>query len=239
MRYKVKLETFEGPLDLLLFLIKKNEIDIYDIPIAVVTKQYLEYLEIIQLFDLESASDFILMAATLMRIKAQMLLPKPAYGEEEEDIEDPRQELVHRLLEYKRFKDVAVDLKDKEDRSLLLYPRGSFKFEENGFEDLMESSDVTLFDLVAAFRTLLVQAKKISVHRVNEINVTLEDRMKYLQSMLAKRAQVRFSELFHRDDDKIVWVVTFMALLELIKRRAVKAVQNRPFEELLLVRLNE
>ncbi len=239
MPYKVKLESFEGPLDLLLFLIKKNEIDIYDIPIAVVTKQYLEYLEIIQLLDLESASDFILMAATLMRIKAKMLLPRPAYGEEEEEIEDPRQELVHRLLEYKRFKDVAVDLKDKEDKSLLLYPRGSFKFEENGFEDLLESSDVTLFDLVAAFRSLLAKAKKVSVHRVREINVTLEDRIEYLQNILAEKAQVRFAELFRRDDDKIVWVVTFIALLELIKRKAIKAIQNRPFEELLLVRLNE
>ena len=238
MPYKVKLETFEGPLDLLLFLIKKNEIDIYDIPIAVVTKQYLEYLEIIQLFDLESASDFILMAATLMRIKAQMLLPKPAYGEEEEDIGDPRQELVHRLLEYKRFKDVAFDLKEKEDKSLQLYPRGSFKFEENGFEDLLQGADVTLFDLVAAFRTLLSQAKKVSVHRVSEINVTLEDRIEYLQRILDKKAHVRFVELFDRDDDKIVWVVTFIALLELIKRRVIKAIQNRPFEELLLVRVN-
>ena len=115
MPYKVKLESFEGPLDLLLFLIKKNELDIYDIPISEITRQYLDYIEIIKLLDIEAAGDFILMAATLMRIKAQTLLPKPEMDEMDE-IEDPRQELVYRLLEYKRFKDVASDLAEKEKR---------------------------------------------------------------------------------------------------------------------------
>jgi segregation and condensation protein A len=238
MPYKVKLETFEGPLDLLLFLIKKNEVDVYDIPIAEITKQYLDYLEIIQLFDLEGASDFILMAATLMRIKAQMLLPKSIFADEEEEIEDPRQELVHRLLEYKRFKDVAIDLREKEGSAQQLYSRGSFKFEEDGFEGLMQGSDVTLFDLVAAFRELLVQSKKVSVHRVRELNVTLEERIEFVQQTIAKRAQLKFRELFHPEDDKIVWVVTFIAILELIKRHIITVAQKKPFEELLLIKLN-
>ena len=130
MPYKVKLESFEGPLDLLLYLIKKNEVDIYDIPISKITRQYLEYIEIIQLLDLEAASDFILMAATLMRIKAQMLLPKPSIEEEVQDVEDPRQELVYRLLEYKRFKDVAAELGEKEEIARKQFPRGGFKFEK-------------------------------------------------------------------------------------------------------------
>src|SRR5512136_2432208 len=140
MAYKVKLESFEGPLDLLLFLIKKNEVDIYNIPVATITQQYLEYLEIIQLLDLESASDFIFMAATLMRIKAQMLLPKPSIDEEDEAVEDPRRELVYRLLEYKRFKDAAMGLAEKEDQARQLYPRGTFAIERAGLEEEMLAS---------------------------------------------------------------------------------------------------
>jgi segregation and condensation protein A len=154
------LESFEGPLDLLLFLIRKNEVDIYNIPIAVITQQFLEYLEIIQLLDLETASDFILMAATLMRIKAQMLLPKPVLEESQEELEDPRQELVFRLLEYKRFKDIAVDLAEKETEARKLFPRGRFLLErEEMEEELLQDSDVTHFDLIGAFRKLLEQSK--------------------------------------------------------------------------------
>jgi len=127
MTYKVKLDTFEGPLDLLLFLIKKNEVDIYDIPVSKITQQFLEYLDIIKLLDIEFASDFILLASTLLRIKAQMLLPKPSIEEDEEVVEDPRQELVYRLLEYKRFKDVAENLSEKEEFARTLYTLGSFK----------------------------------------------------------------------------------------------------------------
>ncbi|MCI0447359.1 segregation/condensation protein A, partial [bacterium] len=125
MPYRVKLEAFEGPLDLLLFLIKKSEVDIYDIPIADITQQYLEYLEIITQLDLEGAGDFILVAATLIRIKAQMLLPKPPLEEGEEE-EDPRAELVRRLLEYQRFKEVAVQMSDLENHQRLLFPRAFF-----------------------------------------------------------------------------------------------------------------
>ncbi|HQG47242.1 MAG TPA: segregation/condensation protein A, partial [bacterium] len=211
MSYKVKLESFEGPLDLLLFLIKKEEVDIYDIPIAKITQQYLQYIEIIQLLDLEAASDFILMAATLMRIKAQMLLPKPDLGEEQAEISDPRQELVQRLLEYKRFKDVAEDLGEKETRSLKQYNRGSYKVEEEILgEEFQASSEVTLFDLVAAFKKIVDQSqKKVTVHRVVEINVTLEECMARILDALDKTPQMAFRELFAPDTDKIVLVVTF------------------------------
>lgn len=239
MSYKVKLESFEGPLDLLLFLIKKEEVDIYNIPIAKITQQYLEYLEIIQLLDLEAASDFILMAATLMRIKAQMLLPKPNLGEEQQEILDPRQELVQRLLEYKRFKDVAEDLGDKEEISAKHYHRGSFKFEEDGLgEDFQPGSEVSLFDLVAAFKVIMDQSKKITVHRVLEINVTLEECIENVRRALSEKPELTFRELFTVDADKLVLIVTFIAVLELIKAREVYAFQEAPFAEIMLRRMD-
>lgn len=239
MPYKVKLESFEGPLDLLLFLIKKNEVDIYNIPIAIITQQYLEYLEIIQLFDLESASDFILMAATLMRIKAQMLLPKPSLEEKEEDIEDPRRELVYRLLEYKRFKDAAQNLGEQEDQARQLYPRGTFAMERAGLdEELMISSEVTLFDLIAAFKKLLEQSKKITVHRIQIINVTVEERIEFIQKLMSDRREIAFSAIFVPQDDKIVWIVTFIAILEMIRQQALRAVQAKPFDDIMLQRIN-
>lgn len=239
MSYKVKLESFEGPLDLLLFLIKKEEVDIYDIPIAKVTQQYLEYLEIIQLLDLEAASDFILLAATLMRIKAQMLLPKPELGEEQLEIMDPRQELVQRLLEYKRFKDVAEDLGDKEELTLKHYRRGNFKVEEQGLaEDFQPGAEVGLFDLVAAFRAIMAQSRKVTVHRVVEINITLESCMAEVLTALDKKPEITFRELFAPDADKLVWVVTFIAILELIKRHDIRAIQDEPFAEIMIRRID-
>ncbi len=239
MPYKIKLEAFEGPLDLLLFLIKKEEIDIYDIPIARITEQFLAYVEIIQLLDLEAASDFILMAATLMRIKAQLLLPRMTQTEEEEEFGDPRQELVARLLEYKRFKEVAEDLSVKEDVASKHYPRGSFKFEEGWDEEFLASSEVTLFDLVAAFRNLVDHTPKITVHEVQLISVTLEERIEYVERIVFERIEVKFHELFLPGEDKIVWIVTFIAILELIRSRTVIARQDKPFAEIYLIKADE
>ncbi len=239
MPYKVKLESFEGPLDLLLYLIKKNEVDIYDIPISNITQQYLGYIEIIKLFDLESASDFILMAATLMRIKAQMLLPKSSIEEEIDDVEDPRQELVYRLLEYKRFKDVAIDLGEKEKVSRTQFPRGAFRYEKNGFDrEYLSSSDVTLFDLVSAFKRIVEQSKKTSIHWVQVLNVTIEERIDFLLQKLDEEDEIKFVELFDLQDDKIVWIVTFIAVLELIKQQIIRASQANPFEEIYIKKLN-
>ena len=235
MTYKVKLESFEGPLDLLLFLIKKNEVDIYDIPVSKITRQYLEYLEIIQLLDIEAASDFILLASTLLRIKAQMLLPKPSIEEEEEVVEDPRQELVYRLLEYKRFKDVANDLSDKEEYARKLYSRGSFKIDRYGFEDeLIERADVSLFDLVSAFKTIVEKNKKVPIHHVVELNVTLEERIEVVVNKIREKGQVKFVDLFDKNEEKIVWIVTFIAILELIKNQVINAIQPETFGEILL-----
>jgi segregation and condensation protein A len=238
MLYKVKLDAFEGPLDLLLFLIKKSEIDVYDIPISEITQQYLDYIEIIQLLDLEAASDFILMAATLMRIKAQMLLPKPDL-EEIEDIEDPRQELVYRLLEYKRFKDVALDLAEKEKEAKLTFQRGSYIFEHKTIEpDFSAISDVTLFDLVAAFRQVVGAKSAEPVHRINEIKVNLEEQIQLVMDTLREKRRVEFTSLFNEADDKLVLIVTFIAILELVKQKNIRASQSDVFGKIIIEYVN-
>ncbi|MBN1541038.1 segregation/condensation protein A, partial [candidate division KSB1 bacterium] len=206
-----------------------------DIPIAGITRQFLEYVEIIQLLDLEAASDFILMAATLMRIKAQMLLPKPEIEPEEEEEIDPRQELVQRLLEYKRFKDVAEQLSDFEDTSRQIYQRGNFRIEDGGSIVDEEASDqVSLFDLIGAFQKVLQQRKKVTIHRVQEIAVSLEERLGYVQKQLQERGELEFSELFLKTDTRMVMIVTFIAILELIKRRVIHAVQEINFAAIKL-----
>jgi len=236
MTYKVKLDTFEGPLDLLLFLIKKNEVDIYDIPVSKITQQFLEYLDIIKLLDIEFASDFILLASTLLRIKAQMLLPKPSIEEDEEVVEDPRQELVYRLLEYKRFKDVAENLSEKEEFARNLYTRGSFKIESPGFADELvdERADISLFDLVTAFKTIVEKNKKVVVHRVRILNVNLEERIEFVISKIKEYGEINFTALFEPTDDKLVWIVTFIAILELVKNQVIMALQSETFGEIIL-----
>ena len=238
MQYKVKLEAFEGPLDLLLFLIKKSEVDVYDIPVADITRQYLEYIEIIKLLDIEAASDFILMAATLMRIKAQMLLPKPEV-QDVEDIEDPRNELVYRLLEYKRFKDIALGLADHEKVARQSFPRGHFKFEHHSRdEQLLANSEVTLFDLVSAFRNVAATRRQVTIHRVEELNVTLEEQIQMVLDAVAKKGEIEFTQLFEKNQEKVVMIVTFIAVLELIKQKNIKAVQTTTFGQIILKRVN-
>ncbi|MDZ7722726.1 MAG: segregation/condensation protein A [candidate division KSB1 bacterium] len=239
MPYKVKLESFEGPLDLLLFLIKKNEVDIYDIPISTITHQYLEYIDIIKMLDIEAAGDFIYMASTLMRIKAQMLLPRPEVEDDLEEVEDPRQELVYRLLDYKRFKKVANDLAEQEKTARHYHPRGHFKFEQGNIQEEIDNiSKVSLYDLISAFKRLSQRREKVTFHRVQELSVNLEERIAHIMSELEKNTTMLFSSLFKESDDKIVWIVTFIAILELIRQKHIQATQNEVFGEIQLVYVN-
>ena len=153
MGYAIKLERFEGPLDLLLHLIQRDEVDIYDIPIANITRQYLEYIELMRMLDLEIAGEFLVMAATLMRIKAKMLLPTPPPGEEEEI--DPRDELVQRLLEYRQFKEASATLKDREERRRLSYERGRVPDDED--TGPLPLAPATLFHLLDALNRVLAR----------------------------------------------------------------------------------
>ena len=215
--YGVKIDIFEGPLDLLLFLIRKEEVDIYDIPIANITRQFLEYVEVIEGLNLEQAGDFVLMAATLMKIKSQMLLPVDP--EEEEEAEDPREELVRRLLEYQQFKEVAGWMEDQQEANRDLYYRG-MAVDLEAIQDLDADAregfqPIGLFELFKAFKQAMDMVPKIDFHAVERVEVTTEERIEFVMDVLAQRDQVPFTDLI--SGHRIVVVVTFVAILELMK----------------------
>lgn len=239
MPYRVELENFEGPLDLLLFLIRKNEVDIHDIPIAKITQQYLEYLQILEFLDLENAGEFILMAASLIRIKAQMLLPKPEL--EEEEAEDPREELVQRLLEYQGYKDVAGELSQFEKEQRVFYPRANFSFsfdeDESDEEDLL-GREVGLFDLMSAFVEVLKRVPPITHHTVERIPVTTEEQSAFILDYLEKKGRAQFTDLMTQMKERIILIVTFVALLDLVKKKQLSLSQNRPFSEIWIQKVD-
>lgn len=232
VNFPVKLEVFEGPLDLLLFLIRKNEIDIYDIPIALITRQYLEYIELMRKLDLDLAGEFILMASTLIRIKVKLLLPRDEIEDEEED---PREELVSALLEYKKYKEAAQTLQRKEEEEKVFYPRSDFSFvaQEESIEFLQEAD---LFDLLMAFKRVLDNQPKESFHSIQFQKVDLEQRIQYILDYLANREKVRFEELFQDNPIRLVLVVTFMAILEMIRLQEIRIMQRRHFSQILIYR---
>lgn len=233
----VRLEEvdFEGPLELLLHLIRKNEIDVYDIPVALVTEQFLAYLDRMTAEKLEAAGDFLLMAATLMRIKARMLLPSPAEADED-DLEDPRRELVARLLEYQQFKEIAAQLREHEAEALKSRVRGArLALDEAGDAIRPRELEVSLNDLLRAFAAALAARRVDPVHQVEPVRVTIEEKTRFVREILAARGGVRFGELFPPDAPRIELVVTFIALLEMVRSRELRLRQARPFDEIEVV----
>lgn len=235
--YRVKLQEFEGPLDLLLFFIKRDELDIYDIPIARITKEFLEYLHYMQELDLEVAGDFIVMAAELMQIKVRMLLPK-APGEEEE--EDPRADLVRRLLEYKRFKEASALLSTLEDESRKLHYRQAFGMDPKQvtLEDQEESlRSVTMFNLISAFKRVLDNAPRKVYHDVEMLNVSIDEQMGYIADVFRLRSTVTFFELVSHMQEKIRIVVTIIAMLEMVKNRMIGLRQADHEDDFIIYKL--
>jgi segregation and condensation protein A len=233
MIYRVKTEIFEGPFDLLLFLIRKHEIDIYDIPIHDITNQFLEYIKLMKILDLEVAGEFIEMVASLMNIKARMLLPKPVFGDED-DVEDPRTELVQRLLEYKKFKEAASEMSEFEDHRRKMYSRKFFlkpgDEKSSSTEEYLQN--VTLFDLLLAFKKALDNMPKVTYHEVKKIEITIEEQTDYILNILDVQPNILFSELIEKLKNRIVIIVTFLALLDLIKLRKIIVRQSRVFDDI-------
>jgi segregation and condensation protein A len=229
--YTVKVDVFEGPLDLLLHLIKQNQIDIYDIPIALVTEQYLDYIRIMKALDLTIAGEFLVMAATLMYIKSRMLLPAPI-EEEEEETGDPRTELVQRLVEYKRFKEAAVQLSQQALLGVDVFIRPAQEIEAAEGE-----IEADLFHLIDALRELFQRREIEDFHEVTLERVTLRDKMTELWEKLqgAKEA-VPFSALFTPLSSRVELIVTFLALLELIRSGMLRAYQRDVFGPLWVTR---
>jgi len=236
MNYKIHLEKFEGPLDLLLYLIKKNDIDIRDIPIAVITDQYMEYIEMMKMLDLEVVGDFLVMAASLMQIKSRMLLPPdPLAGGE---VLDPRQELVDRLKEYETFKLIAEGLKSKErDRQNLF---GRLIDEEKLNEIKIDAQEIlfeaTLFDLINALSEALKHVPEKKDYQVSMEEYTIEGKIHELLHLLIETPRLSITDLFRRSTAKTEIICTFVAILELTRLREIILVQHRPFEDIEIVR---
>lgn len=236
--YRVKLTDFEGPLDLLLFFIKRDELDIYDIPIAKITKEFLDYLQYLQELDLDIAGEFIVTAAELMQIKAQMLLPRPE-GEGEEEF-DPRAELVRRLLEYKRWKEMAEELERMQNHQRQLAYRGNFEQDPKVFESNTEDDfirDVTLFDLIAAFQFAVNKMPRKFVHEIDRLNVTVDEQMEFILNLLKERDEISFYEIALAMAEKIRVVVTFLALLEMMKSKIIAINQFNSYGDITIVKL--
>jgi len=233
MAYNIKLEIFEGPFDLLLFLIRKHEVDIYDIPIHEITEQFLEYLELMKILDLEIAGEFIEMVAMLMNIKARMLLPKPV-GMTDEEYEDPRTELVERLIEYKKFKEAAAEISEFESNRRKLFSRKSFEkyfvTKEISTEEYL--NDVSLFDLLLALKKALDNMPKITEHQVTRIDVTLEQQTEFILNQFISNSAILFSDLIIKLKEKIVIIVTFMAMLDLINKKKLTVKQSENFDDI-------
>ena len=233
--YKVKLEVFEGPLDLLLYLIKKDEIDIYDIPIEHITKQYLDYLQMFKILDLDVAGEFVVMAANLIYIKSRSLLPVHQQPPEETAEEaDPRWELVRQLIEYKKFKDAAGHLQLREVARENLFSRVPEKPE---FQAERPMGEVSIFDLINAFQGILKRLnKKEDLREIFEENFTVSDKIDLIVKMIASGVSLKFTELFANVASRTEVVVTFLAVLELIRLKQLRVTQAEEFGEIELSR---
>lgn len=227
--YTIRLNGFEGPLDLLLHLIRKNEIDIFNIPIALITEQYMEYLRIMKTLNLDIAGEYLLMASTLLHIKSRMLLPRREEEEKGQE-EDPRAELVQRLLEYQKYKAAAEELTLRpmlyRDVFIRLIPPDTENEEEQE-----ERIEVTLFDLLEAFRQMMKRAKEEPTHEIALERITVEERIQEILSLLKEeKKSIAFHLLFPEGASKRMIIVTFLAILELVKMKWIRIFQVAPFE---------
>src|SRR5579862_899203 len=237
--YKVQFEVFEGPLDLLLYLIKKEEVDIYEVNLTKLATQFIEYIDLMRQFDLEIAGEFLVMASTLMYIKSRELLPvdQQVQVEGEEEGEDPRWELIRQLVEYKKFKDAAVQLQVREVAQENTFPRqpGKLEFES---ERPQPKSEVSIFDLLNAVNFVLQRfTKRDDPRDIFEDKWTVSEKIEYVMKTLAERSRVTFSELFAEAASRSEVVCTFLALLELIRLKQLVCVQPEPFAEIEIGRV--
>ena len=226
--YPVKLENFEGPLDLLLHLIKKNEVNIYDIPIALITAQYLHYIELMQELNLDVAGEFLVMAATLIHIKSRMLLPRPDPAQEDPE-EDPREALMRRLLEHQKYKAAAELLHERETVRSAQWMRPGGRVAGLAGEEYEPELEVDLFSLLAAFRAVVERAKHRPKVPIPAEQVSIEARIEQLLARLSESEACGFEDLFEDVADRASLVVTFLALLEMIRLKLVRVFQSGSF----------
>jgi segregation and condensation protein A len=231
--YKVQLDVFEGPLDLLLYLIKKEELDIYDIPIERITTSYMQYLDLMRMLDLNIAGEFLVMAATLMMIKSRMLLPVEERPELEEE-EDPRWDLVRQLVEYKKFKDAAQHLETLELIQENIFVRGG-EGVDLGPDPGVALHDVSIFDLISAFNEALKKVKKEDLNEIFADRFTVAEKIDHIVGVVRERGRATLMELFQGMRHRYEMVCTFLALLELIRLKQIRAVQVSAFADIEIV----
>ena len=232
----IRLETFEGPLDLLLHLIRKEEIDIWNIPIAHITEQYLEYVQIMKDLNINLAAEWLMMASTLIYIKSRMLVPQEKKEEsEDEDIEDPRHELVYQLLEHQKFKNAAEMLYTREEVENAVWNNPP----EDALEDSNEIVDVSLFDLLRAFHEVVRRFEEKQVMEVDHEEVTVEQMILDIRNRLLLRDMILFSALFAESRSKRHMIVTFLALLELVRMHEVRLRQKKTFDDIQILKKKE
>jgi len=240
MNYEVQLDLFKGPLDLLLYLVKKEEISIRDIEISKITDQYIQYLEVMKTLNLEIAGEFIVMAAVLLRIKAQELLPvsereKLAEGDDYID----REKLIAQMEEYARFKKIAGSLRGMEEENLGTFYRTQAEKIPFTADDFLEQKEVQIYDLIMVFKRVLESATKEPQYYLEADNVTIDDRIDHVLSLVQEQKQLGFTDLFRDDQRKIVLVVTFMAVLELIKMGYIGLRQEEFLGDIVVYEKNE
>jgi len=235
--YKIKLEQFEGPLDLLLFFIRRDELNIYDIPISRITKEFLEYVNLIKLLDLEIAGDFILMASTLMHIKVRMLLPREV-DEKGEEI-DPRTELVQALLEYKKYKEMSEELSFFESNQRKISFRGNYSIDSketySDYDILLK--DVSIYDLAKTFKKIIEGIKEEPIHEVITLNITIDEQIEHILNLIEAKPELTFLDLVVGMKEKIRIVITFVALLELTKMGKIGIRVSKDYNNFTLYKL--
>jgi segregation and condensation protein A len=243
--FEIKLPLFEGPFDLLLFFIERDELDIYDIPISTITNDFLEYLHRLEEMNIEVASEFILVAATLMRIKSKMLLPRPQLDEEGNEI-DPREELVKHLLEYKKYKSVVGELASLEEQELGKEKRGNILKEIRSLSESTnveaEMQDLDLYKLLKVYQKVLQRyalEQNKPVHEVVQYPYTIESKKQWVLSQLANTPRVSFTELIEREPTKIAVIFNFLAILDLLQLRAITMHLGMGFNNFWIEKLEE
>ncbi len=236
MSYKIHLDVFEGPVDLLLYFIKRDEVNIYDIPINKVTKDYLEYLNIMTTLNLQLAGEFVSMAVMLMRIKAQMLIPRVKEGIENEEIEDPRNELIQRLLEYQYFKEIGGELQKLEAEHAGEFPRKpNWNYIDHDLVPEDALNHISLFDILNAYKQALDRMPRDSnPHEVQVENSNITEQIDFIFSHLHKSPRVHFSTLVKEIKSKLVLIVTVMALLDMMRTQQIRVVQATTFDDFVI-----
>lgn len=240
MSYQIKIENFEGPLDLLLYFIRKDEIDIYDIPISQITKDFMNVINEWKRLNMIVAGDFIVMASTLMRVKAKMLIPRPELDDDGIAM-DPREELMNQLIDYSRFKDAASFLEQMNEKSSLMMPRQfhqSIKLDSSDTLNLA-LEDITLFDIARYFKNVIEKRPIISQLELNQEPIKLEQKKEIIIKSFNVKRELSFKNLTKKIQSKLELIVTFLAVLDLIRLGICYVVQNATFGELILIKVKE